>query len=149
TPFVKKLALYEPPIPSGADIHSRWFNKYSQAIADNNYGKAFITILKATADSSIFNYIPSFISAPLFNFIIKNEDKKPKKDTMSFKDLIEMFPYDYTVMLQSRGLEEKAKSLKPHVLLLGGNKSQSFLKNSLDTLNKSLPQARRITFPGL
>jgi pimeloyl-ACP methyl ester carboxylesterase len=40
-------------------------------------------------------------------------------------------------------------TLRARVLLLGGSESPAYLKTALDALARTLPNAERVTFPGL
>ncbi len=50
------------------------------------------------------------------------------------------------------GALEHFRAINPdntEVLLLGGSQSPKFLKTALDALEKALPRAKRVEFPGL
>ncbi|HEV7128471.1 MAG TPA: hypothetical protein VGN32_13655 [Ktedonobacterales bacterium] len=47
------------------------------------------------------------------------------------------------------GQQERFKAVQTEVLLLGGSKSPAYLKAALDVLERMLPHATRIEFPGL
>lgn len=150
-PALKKVALYEPPIPVNGSNPLAWVDKYKVGLSEGNLGKAFISIIKGTDDpSSLFSILPSFITAPLMNFAIEDDTKKVKADDeMSLKALISAMPYDIKIVIDSEGIIDKCKNLTTDVLLLGGQKSRSYLKIALDALSSVLPQAKRIEFHGL
>jgi pimeloyl-ACP methyl ester carboxylesterase len=150
-PAIKKIALYEPPIPTNGTKPTAWVDKYKAALSEGNFGKAFISIIKGTDDpASLFNILPSFITIPLMNFAIEADAKEDKADDeMSLKALISAMYYDIKIVTDSEGMIDNCKSLMADVLLLGGQKSRSYLKIALNRLSSVLPQAKRIEFRGL
>jgi pimeloyl-ACP methyl ester carboxylesterase len=75
-PTLKRIALFEPPIPVDGASQSAWIDAYKHAISKKNFGKAFISIVKGTGDSSPTKSLPSFITAPFMNIALNLEAKK-------------------------------------------------------------------------
>ncbi len=150
-PALTKVALYEPPIPVNGKNLLTWVDKYKVGMSEGNFGKAFINVIKGTDDpSSLLNILPSFITIPLMNFAIEADSKEVKADDeMSLKALISAMPYDIKIVIDSEGIIDDCENLTAEVLLLGGQKSRSYLKIALDALSSVLPQAKRIEFHGL
>jgi pimeloyl-ACP methyl ester carboxylesterase len=150
-PTLKKVALYEPPIPVNGKNFLAFIDDYENALSKGNYGKAFISTIKALDDpSSFFRILPRFLTIPLINFAIKAEGKKVKADDeVSLKELIPTFHYDAKLVIESEEIIDKCADIKSDILFLGGRKSQSFLKEILDTLSSILPQAKRTELTGL
>jgi len=147
-PAIKKIAVYEPPIPLKGAKAAAWMEKVKTALAGQNYGKAFTAIVKGTDDpGSFFNKLPDFITGPIMNRTIKADEKKTRKEgDMSLKALIATMPYDIQVVNDSNNMIEECKGLKAKVLLLGGKKSQPYLTQTLDALKAVIPQSKRIEF---
>ena len=148
---LKKVAVFEPTIYS--DINNVHFNRvienYSRAIAKQNFGKAFMNNVKGIGDSnSIMTHLPNFISVPLFNLLIKSAAKKKieNKDT-HLKDLILLAKYDFEVYKQSLGMYDNIKNISAEILLLGGEKSHSSIKKSLNELKEYLPSEKKVLLP--
>jgi len=145
---LKKIALFEPPILVDNSNSLAWTDNYKLAMSKGNYGKAFMSIVRGAGDSSLMKTLPSFITVPFMNFAIKAESKKAlPEDEISLKSLVAAMQYDIEVVNESRGIIEKCKNLTTDILLLGGQKSQHFLKITLDVLNATLPNARQVKFP--
>lgn len=148
-PTIKKIALYEPPIPLNNTNPASWVNNYERAMSERNIGKAMISIVKGTGDSSLFGILPEFITAPFMNLAIKAEAKEVKGDDVSLKTLVETMHLDPIVVAASKGIVERCKNITADVLLLGGQKSQQYLKTALDELSLALPQAKRVKFANI
>jgi pimeloyl-ACP methyl ester carboxylesterase len=148
-PALKKVALYEPPILVDGVDHTNMEREYESALVKGNFGKAMISIIRGTGDSSMFAVLPAFITNPFMNFAIKQQQKQLKEDDVPLKALIPTFQYDSILVSNAKNIIDKSRNLKAEVLLLGGSKSQKFLTMALDQLDAALPNAKRVEFKGL
>lgn len=148
-PALKKVVLYEPPIPVKGTDPAAWSGRYESALSRGNLGKAMFTAIKGTDDSSLFTALPGFLIAPLLNMAINANAKKQSGDDVCFKSLIPTMHYDLILVRESSGLIDGCKEIKAEVLLMGGTRSQRYLKLALDTLSTTLPKAKRVEFHGL
>jgi hypothetical protein len=147
---LRKIALFEPPIPVNKADPAAWADNYKLAMSKGNFGKAFISIVKGTGDPSTMKTLPGFITVPFMNFAIKAEANKDlKKDEVSLKTLIAAMQYDIKTVNESKEIINNCENLKADILLLGGQKSQHYLKTALDALSSVLPQAKRIELPNV
>ena len=147
---IKRIALHEPPILTN-ETKISWIKKYKDAMSKGNYGRAFISVVKGTDDpSSVFNILPGFITAPLMNIAIKNEAKKNKENggKVTLKDLIKAMPYDIKVVEDSKGIIEKYEGTNTDILLIKGQKSQPYLRTTVDKLSIALPKAKCVELIG-
>jgi len=65
------------------------------------------------------------------------------------RELAPTLHYDFQLVAEMAEKLENFKAMHSEVLLLGGDKSPAWLKIALDALAKTLPDAKRIEFPGL
>ncbi len=65
------------------------------------------------------------------------------------RDLAPTLHYDFHLVAEMADSVKKFKSVPSRVLLLGGDKSPAWLKTALDELEKAIPHANRVEFPGL
>ncbi|MBC9934801.1 hypothetical protein [Chitinophaga qingshengii] len=72
--------------------------------------------------------------------------KKQTGDEVTYKALIPTMHYDLILVGESPQLIDQCKDIKAAMLLMGGTRSQRYLKLALDTLSTALPAAKRITF---
>jgi pimeloyl-ACP methyl ester carboxylesterase len=151
-PQIRKIALFEPPLPVDGANPLKWAHKYEKAMASNNLGKAMAHIIKGTADGVSLLKLPGFILGPLLNAAIKADAQKKTaegKNEAHLGQLIKAMRYDVQVVRDGNHLLEQAKNLKAETLLIGGEKSQQFLKTALDALNTALPHASRTELAGV
>jgi len=145
---IKKICLHEPPILV-EETRTDWIAKYKEAMNKGNYGKAFMSIVKGTDDpSSLFNKLPSFIIVPLMNIAIKSESKKKNSDDVPLKPLIDAMFYDIKIIEDSEGIINEYKNITADVLLIKGQKSQPYLRTTIDKLSTALPKAKCVDLAG-
>lgn len=148
-PALKKVVLYEPPVPVKGTNPAAWGSRYETALSRGNFGKAMFTAIKGTDDPSLFTALPDFLVAPLLNMGINAEAKKQAGDDVPLKSLIPTIHYDLILVRESPGLIDRCKEIKAEMLLMGGTRSQRYLKRALDTLSTALPYAKRVELRGL
>jgi len=93
--------------------------------------------------------LPRPVLVGLFKLYYRIEPKTLKEDNVSFTVLVPSFHYDYLLVREMQGMLENFKEVNAEVLLIGGSKSPSFLKNTLDALEKVLPNVKRVELQGL
>ncbi len=149
TPALKKAAIYEPPLPvDDHDIPDSWVTSYDRAIAKGNLAEALVSVLKGTDDSPMA-LIPRFILVPMLNLGIRGNANESKAGEIAIKDLIPTMHYDAQIVNETRGQIDRYKAVQADMLLLGGNRSRSFLKKALDRLGNVLTHSQRIEFTGV
>jgi pimeloyl-ACP methyl ester carboxylesterase len=146
---LQKIALYEPPLAIAGHPFNEIEGPYQKALKDNNYGRAFVAILKGTGDDSLFSKLPTFITAPLINWQMKSQLKKAAEDEIPLRVLVENFRQDRIVVNDSARLLPEIKDIQASILLLGGTKSRDYLEKALDGLQQIIPRAKRIYLKGL
>lgn len=146
---IKRIALHEPPVLT-KETKLDWIEKYSAAMNRGNYGRAFISIVKGTDDpSSVFNRLPAFITAPLMNLAIKRQAKnKASDDHVTLKALVAAMPCDIQIILDSEGMFGQLKNLAADVFLIKGQKSQPYLRATIDQLSAALPHSKCVDLVG-
>jgi len=146
---IRKLALYEPPLAVGAFSPTAWVPRYEQELARGDLAAAMVTVMQGTADSSFLNFLPRFVLVPFMKFAIEADAAELHAGDVPIKALIPTMHYDPRLVLETRGAIERFRAVQARVLLLGGSRSQPYLKAALDALNAVLPKAERIEFSGV
>jgi pimeloyl-ACP methyl ester carboxylesterase len=149
---IHKAAIYEPPLLINGSLPIAWLTRFEREIAQGKVASALITAMKGTQmGPPIFNVIPRPLLEVLTNMAMKSEDKKANKDhDVTMRMLASTLHYDFQLVIEmSEKKLESFKAIRADVLLLGGSKSPAYFKVALDALDKVLPHATRIEFPGL
>ena len=148
-PAIQKLAVYEPAmfikgLPTG------FVERYEREIAEGRIAAALITAMKAAEmGPPIMNYIPRWILERFVEMGMAQEEKKGAGDYPTMRQLAPTLRYDFRVVTEMNGKLDTFKGIHADMLLLGGSKSQTYLKTALDALEKALPRAKRVVLPGL
>ena len=67
----------------------------------------------------------------------------------SMQELAPTIHDDFAIVAASAGRLDDWRTIRPEVLLMGGQTSPAFLKRALDDLASVLPRARRVELPSV
>lgn len=124
--------------------------RIEKEIAQGKLAAALITGMKGgKMGPPVFNVLPGSLLEPLTKMVMAQEEKKGSGEYLPMKTLAPTLPYDFKVVVEMSGALDRFKNIHAKVLLLGGSKSPAYLKDALAALEKVLPHATRIEFPGL
>ena len=149
-PAIHKVALYEPALIVNNSISTAFLPRYDREMAQGKIAAALVTgMIGAQMGPPIFNAMPRWLLESLTNMAMKSEEKKAKDSDITMRAFAPTLHYDFQLVNEMNGKLESFREIRPDVLLLGGSKSPAYLKAALDALEKVLPRAQRIEFPGL
>lgn len=149
-PAIHKAAIFEPPLSINGSLDYSWLTRYESELAQGKVASALVAAMKgAQMGPPIFNAMPGWLLESLTKMMMGSEDKKAKGDDVTMRMLAPTFHYDGQLVVETEGALESFKAIRAEVLLLGGSTSPAYLKVALDALEKVLPHAKRIEFPGL
>lgn len=149
-PAIHKAALYEPALFLSNAVPAAFLARFDDEMARGKLAAALVTAMKgAQMGPPIFNIMPRWVLERLTNMAMNGEEKKAQDGALTMKMLAPTLHYDFELVATLSGNLERFSAVRAEVLLLGGSKSPAYLKTALDTLEKVLPHARRVEFPGL
>ncbi|KIY03650.1 uncharacterized protein Z520_00341 [Fonsecaea multimorphosa CBS 102226] len=159
---IQRIAVFEPPWRPESDREgmSAWVQRYQTEIDRGELAKAAVTaMLGAEMGPAIFRsrYFPQGLLVLLTKVMMAFENKPSRESTNGeyaeplVKDLIPTVRNDFEIAMSMLGEEtlQKLASIQTETLILGGSRSQAYLKNSVRELEKILPNAARVEFEGL
>lgn len=148
---IHKAAIYEPPLfINDSTTPAAVLTRFDQEMAQGKVAAALFTAMKgAQMGPPIFNLMPRWLAEPLTKMAMAQDDKNVKGGYVSMRALAPTLHYDMQLIVAMSGLLESFKAMPAEVLLLGGSKSPAYLKVALNALEKILPHAKRVEFPGL
>jgi pimeloyl-ACP methyl ester carboxylesterase len=146
TTTVTRLALYEPPLSVDGSTPLGWTGRYEREIAAGKTSSALITVMRGLRTDRIMSRVPH-TAAPLMDWMLRRE--RPEPGEVAIRDLVPTFHYDIAIIEETADRVADYASVQADTLLIGGEKSPSFLAHSLDALETVLPNCRRITLPGV
>jgi len=149
-PAIHRAAIYEPPLFIDSSAPAAVLTRFDKEMAQGRVAAALITAMKgAQMGPPVFNVMPRWLLERLTKMAMAGEDKKAERDYVPMRMLAPTLHYDFQLVVETSGTLEGFRAVRAEVLLLGGSKSPAYLKVALDALQKVLPQASRIEFPGL
>lgn len=148
-PGIEKVALYEPPFYV-APIPVEKIRRVYREIEQGKTGDAIISAFRVVKVApAFFSFLPRFILRPMTKFYLNEEEQKGTGSYVSTRRLIPTMRYDFDVVLSRGDKLSTYNVVGKEVRLLGGSKSPRYLRDALDALEKTLPNARRTEFKGL
>jgi len=149
-PAIRKAAIFEPPLLVNRSATTAWLRRFDEEIARGDVAAALITGMKATEmGPAMLNLMPRWLLERLTTMMLASEDKKASDGDVTMRMLAPTLHDDFQLVIEMDGALETFRGLRADVLLLGGSKSPAYLKTALDTVEKVLPRAERVEFPGL
>jgi pimeloyl-ACP methyl ester carboxylesterase len=155
---IKKLITYEPVVYVNKDEMDRFndiVHRFDQKLDEGDLTTAMVTSLDVynkidpEEKSSFIYHLPSYIWKPIFRLILDADERNVKEDDTTLKELMPTLKYDVQLVNETEGKLENFKNVSAEVLLLNGSKSSLFLKHSIETLNKVLPNVTCKQIQGL
>ena len=157
-PDIHKIITYEPVVYVNKDEMDRFndiVQEFSKELDDGDLTTAMITSLDVYTKlnpeekSSAVFHLPSLVWKPIFGLILEADERHVKGDDVTLKELMPTLKFDVQLVNETEGKLDNFKDVSAEVLLLNGSKSPIFLKHSIETLNKLLPQVTQKELQGL
>jgi pimeloyl-ACP methyl ester carboxylesterase len=147
---IYKVAAYEPLLfvgQNGLDQFKAMIQHFDRDINGGNIAAATVHLTKDSV--KLFRPIPDFIAIPIVKIILWINARNIKDDNVAYQDLIPTLHYELGVVKKTEGTLEDYKDVSAEVLLLGGSKTESMIKDSLNALNEVLPHSNLVEIQGL
>jgi pimeloyl-ACP methyl ester carboxylesterase len=149
-PAVERVAVFEPALSVVGSASTAFLARFDREIARGNVSAALVTAMKAAEmGPPIFNAIPRALLELLTRLMMAAEDRKATDGDVTMRRLAPTLHYDFQLVAETEGSIESYKAIRSSLLLLGGTKSPPYLTQAVQTLQKLVPQARRVELAGL
>jgi pimeloyl-ACP methyl ester carboxylesterase len=153
SPDIHKIATYEPLVyadKSKMDKFNASVQHFDKELSEGKKVTAMVDIAKSEDHpNGAFYKLPDFITKIFFKLILIQDERSVKGDDVTIEDLMPTLKFDVQLVNETEGKLDNFKNVKAEVLLMGGSKSSSLLKHSLETLEKLLPHVKRIELQDL
>ena len=147
---IEKVAIFEPPLLVNGSVSTAFLERFDEEMAQGKVSSALVTAMQGSQmGPPVLNVMPRWLLELLTKMMTAREEKKAKPDDVTMTMLASTLHDDFQLSVETEGALESFKAIRAEVLLLGGSKSPAYLKVALDALEKALPDAQRIEFPGL
>ena len=145
---ISAAALYEPPFyPQG--ISHQGVQQLNDQIERGDLAGALVTSLRTagTAPAPI-RVLPTALARLLAAAVIAVDARRPGAHAR-LGELVPGIRFDFNVVAAVDGAMASFACLDTPVLLVGGTKSQDFLRRAVRDLERTLPRAQRVELEGL
>lgn len=149
-PAIHKVVAYEPLLfvgQPGLEEFKALIQHFNRIIANGNVAAATVGLTKDSV--KFFRIIPDILMIPIVELILWINARNVKGDDVAYQNIIPTMPFELQVVEKTEGTLENYKNVSSEVLLLGGSKTTSLLKDSLRALNSVLPNSNLIELKGL
>ena len=149
-PAIQRVAVYEPALIINHSISTAFLPRYDREIADGDIPAALVTgMLGAQMGPSFMRAMPRWLLETFTRQGMKQEDKTAREGDVTMRSLAPTLHYDFQLVTEMAEQVQRFRALHVRALLLGGGKSPVYLKRALDALEQTIPQVKRVDFPGL
>lgn len=137
---IRRLALYEPPV--GAPLPLGWFPAFQEALAKDRPVLA-MCLLAQGLQMGAPQWLPAAVLEAPIRLFVRGELKR------EMAQLLTTMPHELELAQPLIDHPEQVAEVRCPTLLMGGAKSPRYLRDALDFLERTIPGARRVTFPGV
>ncbi len=149
-PALRKVAVFEPALVMDGAVHRIWLARFDQEIARGDVAGAMVTSMFGLQMAPPFlKVMPRRLLAWMTEKMMAKEERQAGADAITMRKLAPTIHHEGALIAELAGTFDNFRDLDVDVLLMGGSKGLSALKPWRDTLEKSLPQCRRVEFEGL
>jgi len=149
--FVKKAAVFEPPLFPSATSPAAALAQLDASLATGDVPDAMVTgMLAAEMGPAFLRRLPRPLLRGLTSMGIRQDARRGGAEGyVPMGDLGPLLHYDFTLSAQASGSFDRYAGITADVLLLNGTRSPSFLRESVASLARVLPSARHVLLEGL
>jgi pimeloyl-ACP methyl ester carboxylesterase len=149
-PALQRVAVYEPALRINGFPATDFLARYDQELAQGRVAAALVTGMQgARLGPAFFNALPRWLMEALTARMLAAEDQSAAPGQVTMRQLAPTLRQDFQLIAATDGALARYAGLRAQVLLLGGSASPAWLTAGVAALSQALPQAQRITFPGL
>jgi pimeloyl-ACP methyl ester carboxylesterase len=148
-PSIHKVAVYEPPLSVHGSVPTSWVKRYEREVEAGKSASAMITALKGLQLSRIFTLLPRPVLLLLITLLAHREKQTLQPNDISMEALVPTGSLDLQLFHEMEDTLDRFAGMRAEVLLLGGEKSPVYLRDALTALSQTVPQVKRIEYPGL
>ncbi|MEV0271732.1 alpha/beta hydrolase [Hamadaea sp. NPDC050747] len=149
--FVKKAAIFEPPIFSSAAVPAAALARLDASLAAGEVVDALVTgMLAAEMGPAFLRRVPRPVLRSLTALGVRADARRAGVDGhVPMGELGRLLHYDFALSAQASGQFDRYAGITAEVLLLNGTRSPAYLRESVASLARVLPSARHVQLDGL
>jgi pimeloyl-ACP methyl ester carboxylesterase len=147
---IRRVAVYEPALIVDGSASTALVSRLDRELRDGRIAAALVTGMQAARlGPAVFNLVPRWLLERLVSMSMRSEEKSARPGDVTMRMLAPTLHYDFVLVGEMVGQQDRFAGLGAEVLLLGGSRSPAYLRAALGSLERILPRARRVEFAGL
>jgi pimeloyl-ACP methyl ester carboxylesterase len=146
TTELERLVAFEPPLMLDPAAPTDWVEQVEAELARGDVPAALVTGMRAAEMG------PGFIRRlprPVLERMTRKMMGRNTRDVPGFGELAATLPYDGRIVVAAIGTLDRFRAVTAPTLLVGGEHSPRYLREALAALERTLPDAKRVTVPGV
>ncbi|MGH2401661.1 MAG: alpha/beta fold hydrolase [Candidatus Limnocylindria bacterium] len=149
-PRLRRIAVYEPPHAADRSRAAALLARYDREIAEGRIPAALVTAMRgAEMGPAFFRSMPRWLAEWLTSRFMASQDGNGGGEYEPMRALAPTLHYDFGIVVETSGRLDAYRSIDAEVLLLGGEKSPTYLRAALRELEAVLPRSCRMELAGL
>lgn len=141
-PFTK-IALYEPGVSIGSlSTDWDWISQYEEAMNKNDFREAFASFVRGSGHSPLTR-MPKWYAKLILRVVIRGNS------WFKIKELMPANLYEHKEVQRLESTYHNYKKINANVLLISGEKSPETVHQTIQVLDKTIPQTQTLTIPKL
>lgn len=146
-PDLAGAVVFEPPLFPDGSVPAACLPRLDRELAEGRTAAALVTGMKAARlGPAIFKAVPRGVLELMTGLMLKGDRLG---ETPTFAQLAPTLRQDIQLSAEASGDLARYAAVRPEVLLLGGTKGPSYLRDALTGLERVLPDVRREVLRGL
>ncbi|HST65878.1 MAG TPA: alpha/beta hydrolase [Mycobacteriales bacterium] len=143
---VEKLVLFEPPFVVEGSASLDWVAEAEAALARDDVPAALVSGMHgAKMGPALIRALPRKLMERGAAAMMDKTDG----DVLSMRELAPTLPYDGRLVEQTADSLERYRAVTVPTLLIGGSKSPKYLRTALSSVERVLPDVRRVELKGV
>lgn len=143
---LEKLVLFEPPLLIDGSASLDWVAEAEAALARDDVPAALVAGMRgAQMGPALIRKLPAKLLARGAAAMMDKTDG----DVLSMRELAPTLPYDGRVVEQTADDVERYRAVTVPTLLIGTGKSPKYFHTALSSVERVLPDARRVELGGV
>lgn len=147
-PALQKVAVFEPSLSMYGSFDMSWIPRFEREIDQGKLASAIVTFSKGVRADRVVDLLPRWLLVPMLTMYFRRQEKMVKPGEESVATLLPLQRFDVQ-LFQETASSAGFADLPADLLLMEGAKTPPPVRHALDALQKSLPHAQRVTFPGV
>ncbi|GIG41755.1 alpha/beta fold hydrolase [Cellulomonas phragmiteti] len=148
---VRRLALFEPPLPVGGSMRLDVLPRFEAALDSGDLARAMAIAMRVAEMGPPWMFrLPTALLAAAARRMLAADDRAPATEgRVPVRELAHALRADFAIVRENADRLEELAAIGVPTLLLVGTATRPYLRTAVDRLTEVVPGARRVELVGL